>query len=133
MTEPVLQAVAKAQAVVAAIYVIPTAGKIAKSDGGLKNSVSLSDASGTLLEEILARAKEKTVVLAMGNPYLAEDFPMIENYICAFSNASVSEISAVKAIFGEIPIRGHLPVNIPGIAERGAGLERPQSSARGGR
>jgi hypothetical protein len=30
----------------------------------------------------------------------------------------------VKALFGEIAIRGHLPVTIPGIAERGAGIER---------
>jgi beta-N-acetylhexosaminidase len=133
MTDSVLKAVEKAQAVVAAVYVIPTAGKIAKSDGGLKNSVALPDASGALLDAILARANEKTVVLAMGNPYLAADFPTVQNYICAFSNASVSEISAVKAIFGEIPIRGRLPVSIPGIAERGAGLERPQSNARGGR
>jgi beta-N-acetylhexosaminidase len=133
MTDSVLKAVEKALAVVAAVYVIPTAGKIAKSDGGLKNSVALPDASGALLDAILARANEKTVVLAMGNPYLAADFPTVQNYICAFSNASVSEISAVKAIFGEIPIRGRLPVSIPGIAERGAGLERPQSNARGGR
>jgi hypothetical protein len=37
----------------------------------------------------------------------------------------VSEMAAVKAIFGEIPISGHLPVTIPGIASRGEGIERP--------
>ena len=61
----------------------------------------------------------------MGNPYVVEDFPAIENYLCAFSNATVSETAAVKAIFGEIQIRGHLPVTIPGIASRGEGIERP--------
>ena len=55
---------------------------------------------------------EKTAVLAMGTPYLTEDFPTIQNYICTFSNANVSEVSAAKALFGEIPIAGHLPVNI---------------------
>jgi hypothetical protein len=45
-------------------------------------------------------------------PYLTEDFPAIQNYICTFSNATVSEISAARAVFGEIPIPGHLPVNI---------------------
>ena len=53
------------------------------------------------------------MVLAMGNPYLATDFPTVENYICSFSNTSVSEVAVVKALFGEIPIHGHLPVTIP--------------------
>ena len=122
----VLKAVDDAHAVVAAVYVVPTAGKAIKTEQGLKNSVSLSDASGALLQNIEDHAPEKTVVLAMGNPYLAQDFPAIQNYICLFSNSTVSEISAAKALFGEIPIRGHLPVTIPGIAQRGAGIERAQ-------
>ena len=75
---------------------------------------------------------EKTAVVAMGNPYLAADFPKIENYMCTFSNASVSEIAAVKALFGEIAIHGHLPVSIPNVAARGAGLERTVQVAGGG-
>jgi beta-N-acetylhexosaminidase len=85
----------------------------------------MDSATGSLLTAILDRAANRTVVLAMGNPYLVQDFPTIENYVCAFSNASVSETAAVKAIFGEIPIGGHLPVTIPGIASRGDGIERP--------
>jgi len=61
-------------------------------------------------------------VLAVGNPYVAKDFPEVQNYLCTFSAAPVSELSAVKALFGEIPLRGHLPVTIPGIANRGAGI-----------
>jgi beta-N-acetylhexosaminidase len=68
----------------------------------------------------------------MGNPYVAQDFPAVQNYLCTFSNASVSEISAVKALFGEIAIRGHLPVSIPNIAQRGAGIERPPQLAEEG-
>jgi beta-N-acetylhexosaminidase len=68
----------------------------------------------------------------MGNPYLASDFPKIENYMCTFSNATVSEVSAIKALFGEIPIRGHLPVTIPNVAPRGTGLERPPQVPTGG-
>ncbi len=126
MSDEVLKAVDQAQAVIAAVYVVPSAGKVVKADSaGLKNSVSLSDASGTLLQRILDRAAQKTVVLAMGNPYLAQDFPSVQNYICTFSNAMVSEISAGKALFGEIAFRGHLPVSIPNIAQRGTGIERP--------
>jgi beta-N-acetylhexosaminidase len=70
----------------------------------------------------------------MGNPYLAQDFPAIQNYVGAFSNATVSETAVVKAIFGEISISGHLPVTIPGIASRGEGIERsarPMSAQSG--
>jgi beta-N-acetylhexosaminidase len=131
MADDVLKAVDNAQAVIAAVYEVPTAGKVMKSANSLTNSVGLSDASGALLQKILDHAAEKTVVLAMGNPYLAQDFSAVQNYLCTFSNATVSEVSAVKALFGEIAIRGHLPVSIPNIAQRGAGIERPAQVAQG--
>jgi beta-N-acetylhexosaminidase len=125
MSDEVVKAVDQAQTVVAAVYVVPMAGKVG-------NSVAMADATGTLLQQVLDRAAGRTVVIAMGNPYLAAGFPKIENYMCTFSNASVSEISAVKALFGEIAIRGHLPVSIPNIAERGAGIQRPVQVPSGG-
>ncbi len=125
MTDEILKAADEAQTVVAAVYVIPTAGKIG-------NSMAMADATGALLQQLLDRAASRTAFVAVGNPYLASDFPKVETYMCTFSNASVSEIAAVKALFGEIPIRGHLPVTIPNIAERGAGLERPAQVAKRG-
>jgi beta-N-acetylhexosaminidase len=126
MSGDVLKAVDDAEAAVAAVYVIPTPGKTVPSANGLANSVTLADPSGTLLQEILDHGAEKTIFLAMGSPYLAKDFLAVQSYVCAFSNATVSEIAAVKALFGEIPIHGHLPVTIPNIAPRGTGMERPQ-------
>ncbi len=125
MSDEVLKAVEEAKTVVAAVYVIPTAGKVG-------NTIAMADATGVLLQQLLDRAAEKTEVIAMGNPYLAADFPKIENYMCTFSNATVSEIAAVKALFGESAIRGHLPVSIPNVAQRGAGIERPAQVASGG-
>jgi beta-N-acetylhexosaminidase len=134
LSEDVLKAVDQAQTVIAAVYVVPTAGQAMRVKGanGLTNSVALNDASGTLLQAILDHAAERTAVLAMGNPYVAQDFPAIQNYLCTFSNASVSETSAVKALFGEIAIHGHLPVSIPNIAQRGAGIERAPQAAQEG-
>jgi beta-N-acetylhexosaminidase len=125
MSDEVLKAVEEAKNVVAAVYVVPSAGKVG-------NAVALADATGALLQKVLDRAAEKTAVVAMGSPYLAADFPKIENYMCTFSNATVSEISSVKALFGEIAIRGHLPVSIPSVAQRGASLQRPVQVASGG-
>jgi beta-N-acetylhexosaminidase len=125
MSDEILKAVDEASTVVAAIYVVPSAGKMG-------NTVALADATGTLLQQLLDRASAKTEVVAMGNPYLAANFPKVENYMCTFSNATVSEIAAVKALFGEIAIRGHLPVSIPNVAPRGVGIERPAQIASGG-
>jgi beta-N-acetylhexosaminidase len=130
MSETVLRAVDRAQTVVVAGFVIPTPRRVVKAVGGLDGSVSFPPDEDALLNKILDHAAERTVVLAMGNPYLLTDFPAIQNYICAFSNATVSEISVAKALFGEIPMHGHLPVSIPNFAVRGGGIERPAENAR---
>lgn len=111
-SDGVLKATDQVQQVVVAVYVVPSAARSRTVARGQKNSASLPDSTAKLLSRILARATEKTVVLAMGTPYLTRDFPMIQNYICTFSNATVSEVSVAKALFGEIPLSGHLPVNI---------------------
>ena len=125
MSDDVLKAVNEAQTVIAAVYVIPSAGRAG-------NMVTMTDATGKLIQQVLDRVASKTVVVAMGNPYLAQDYPQIENYMCTFSNATVSEVAAAKALFGEIPIHGHLPVTIPNVAQRGSGIERPAQVASGG-
>ncbi len=126
MSDDVVKAVDEAQKVIAAVYVVPTAGKAIEAAQGPINSVSISYPDSVLLHKILDHAAEKTIFLAMGSPYLAKDFPGVQNYLCAFSNVSVSERATARALFGEIPIHGHLPVTIPGLAQRGFGLDRPQ-------
>ncbi len=129
MTETAAAAAAKARAVIIAAYAIPSAGKMVKVQGVMKNSVSLAGDSGTLVDRVLQSAGKKAVMVAVGNPYLADDFPNVPTYICTFSNASTSEVAAVKALFGEIPIRGKMPVTLPNIAQRGTGIERPVTTA----
>jgi beta-N-acetylhexosaminidase len=124
MSDQVLSAVRDAEKVVAAVFEIPTAGKAMQVAGQMENTVGLNDARGELVRRILQTAGPKTMLVAVGNPYVAGDFPQVENYMCTFSNAAVSEDSAVKALFGEMPVRGHLPVTIPQVAQRGMGLEK---------
>ena len=131
MAGQVLGAAERAQSVVVAAIASPSGGKVLRVNGVLTGSVSLDDATAALLHRLLQRAASKTVLVALGSPYLAAQFPEVENYLCTFSNAPVSEMSTVKALFGEIPIRGRLPVTIPGIAARGAGFDRT-ALARGG-
>jgi beta-N-acetylhexosaminidase len=115
-TAGVLRAVDQARAVVVAVYIVPSAARSRKLGRSGKHPASLPDSTSTLFEKILDRASEKTEVLAMGNPYLTDDFPAIQNYICTFSNVTVSETSAVRALFGEIPMSGQMPVNLAGVS-----------------
>ena len=123
MSDAVMQAVDQAEKIVVAIYAIPSAGRVKVQNGQFKASSDMSDAPAALVKNILRVAGKRTVVAAMGNPYLAQDFPEVETYMCTFSNAQVSEEAAVKALYGDIEIHGHLPVTIPQIAPRGAGIE----------
>jgi beta-N-acetylhexosaminidase len=121
----VLKALDEARAVVAAVYIVPSAARSMKVGRNSKHPASLPDSTSALLNQMLATASAKMVVLAMGSPYLTNDFPAIQNYLCAFSNSSVSEVSAAKALFGEIAFHGHLPVR---LADTG-GSQLPNSAA----
>lgn len=133
MTPPVLDAVQQAQAVIAAIYMAPVPGKVVRDQSdAVMNAMALQDAAAALLQSVLRAANEKTAVIAMGNPYLAAAFPGIQTFVCTYSHAQVSEMSAVKAMFGEIPMPGRLPVTIPNFAKRGAGLGAPAPVSSGG-
>jgi beta-N-acetylhexosaminidase len=133
MTQSVISAAQQAQTVIAAVFAVPVAGRVARNAAGAAtNQTTLQDATAALLQNVIKSAAEKTIVLAMGNPYIAEDLPEVQNYLCTFSNVSVSELSAVKAMFGEIPTPGKLPVTIPNIANRGAGSGAAVNPPSGG-
>jgi beta-N-acetylhexosaminidase len=123
MTPEILDAAKQAQKVVVAAYVVPTSAKQVMVNGQLTNTVGLNDATGSLMQQLLDAAADKTAVIAMGNPYVALNFPSVQTYICTYSNAPTSERSAVKLLFGEMQLKGKLPVSLPGIADRGFGLQ----------
>ena len=58
-----------------------------------------------------------------GSPYLAERFPAAKTWIAAFSTVDVAQRAMGRALFGQVAVGGRLPVNIPGVAALGAGLD----------
>jgi len=70
----------------------------------------------------LAEGPTPVAFVAFGNPYLLSSFPKVAAYLAMFSPTVPSEVSAVKALFGEIAIGGRLPVTIPGFAQYGEGI-----------
>jgi len=73
--------------------------------------------------EIITATGKPIVMVALGNPYLLRSFPQVNAYLATFSTVPPSEIAAVRALFGEINIRGHLPVAIPGLAGYHDGIQ----------
>jgi beta-N-acetylhexosaminidase len=118
----VLAAVKNATTVIAVAEAVPSAKRTIGGQG--KGSVDLDQNAAQLLAGILKTAAKKTVVTAFGNPYIGTQIPGIQTYLCTFSDTPTSAVSLVRALFGEIPIHGRLPVTLPNLAQRGTGLDR---------
>jgi len=72
--------------------------------------------------EQLTAGRAPVVVIAMGSPYVIAGVPRAAAFLATFSPTVPSEVSAIRALFGEVPITGHLPVTIPGVAKYGDGI-----------
>ena len=87
-----------------------------------KGSVGLPDDEAAVVDRLLAAGKP-VVVACFGSPYLAERFPSAKTWIAAFSTVDVAQRAMGRALFGQTAVGGRLPVNIPGVAALGAGLD----------
>lgn len=81
--------------------------------------LSLNDSLLALLKEIVYKFGDKTIMIAMSNPYLLSEFPDVSTYICTYSYSPYSIIAVMDAIWGEIPFKGKLPISIPGLYKIG--------------
>jgi beta-glucosidase-like glycosyl hydrolase len=76
----------------------------------------------------LARQTEPSrtpfVTVLFGNPYTATFLTEVPAIVLTYDFYDRAERSAVRALAGEAPITGTLPIALPGVAERGAGLKR---------
>ena len=70
----------------------------------------------------------QAILVAMGSPYVLSKFPQAPASLATFNTTTPSEVSAVKALFGEISITGHSPVTIPGIVKYGDGIQLAAST-----
>lgn len=82
---------------------------------------ALSEPYTKLVGDLLASGKP-LILVGLGNPYLLRSFPNVPGYVVTFSTVAPAEVAVVKALTGQIPIRGKLPVSIPGLAKYGDGI-----------
>jgi beta-glucosidase-like glycosyl hydrolase/CubicO group peptidase (beta-lactamase class C family) len=89
-----------------------------------KGNVDVPPEQAALAEQIFHSGKP-VITVGFGSPYLIENFPQAETWLGVFGISDVAQISVARALFGQIPIGGHLPVTIPGIdLKAGFGITR---------
>ncbi|MGH8678106.1 MAG: glycoside hydrolase family 3 N-terminal domain-containing protein, partial [Burkholderiales bacterium] len=115
--ESALERARRAEVIVCAIFARVVTGT---------GTVGLPEKLARYVEK-LSQVKRPLATIALGTPYVIQGFPALPTYLCTFSNADVSQAAAVKALFGEIPVRGKLPVTLPGVAAIYSGEERDRS------
>ena len=93
-----------------------------------KGNVAVPPEQAALAGQLL-RGGKPVVTMAFGSPYVIEGFPEAQTWLAAFGISDVAQISAARALFGQIPVRGHLPVSIPGAQlKAGFGMEVPANA-----
>jgi beta-N-acetylhexosaminidase len=68
--------------------------------------------------------KQPFVAAFFGNPYTPVFVPDIPAMLLTYDFSDYAETSAVKALAGEIPINGKLPIALPGLFPIGHGIQR---------
>ena len=80
-----------------------------------------------LLRHLAKQAEQRSqpfVAVLFGNPYAATFLTELPAMLLTYDFYDRAEASAVRAIAGETPIGGRLPIALPGMYEIGHGLDR---------
>ncbi len=70
-------------------------------------------------------AADGAPIVSFGDPYLLGQLPHACTYLLAWSDAAVSQEAAARALTGEIPITGRLPIDLPPDYGVGHGIVLP--------
>ena len=106
------------EAIIASVFVRTT-----PRDGGMDLSEPLVSLLNRLASMTEARSQPYVAVL-FGSPYTALALGAVPALLLTYDFYDRSERNAVRALAGETPIRGRLPVALPGMFPLGHGLER---------
>ena len=89
--------------------------------------MDLAPALVKLLDD-LARATVNTprplVTVFFGNPYVPMGIPSLPAVLLTYDFYDLAEMAAIRALVGESPISGRLPIALPGMFDAGFGLMR---------
>jgi beta-N-acetylhexosaminidase len=89
---------------------------------GQARSVALPEPGMKALNELLKR-KASLIGISFGNPYLLGSFPSLKTYLVAYGDMPSLQEAMARALLGQIDITGRLPISLPGLYQRGAGIQ----------
>jgi beta-N-acetylhexosaminidase len=87
-----------------------------------KGALGLPEPVAGLAAEL---ASHGAPVISFGDPYLLRQLPDVPIYLLAWDREKVVQEAAVRALAGEIPITGRLPIDLPGGYRVGDGVVVP--------
>jgi beta-N-acetylhexosaminidase len=106
-------------AIVASVFVRASSGS---------GRMDLAPPLQRLLQD-LSRSPNPLVAVFFGNPYVVMFLPDLPAVLLTYDFYDRAEMSAVRAIAGEAPIGGRLPIGLPGMFDAGFGLARPAAAS----
>jgi len=92
-----------------------------------KGTISLPPIAADLVDQ-LSRTGVPLIGISFGTPYVVRDLPQLGTYFAAYGVQPVMQAAAGRALFGETPVTGRLPVSIPGLYPIGQGIQKVVSS-----
>jgi len=78
----------------------------------------------------IEQAKTPSMLIAFGNPYVVRDIPAFDSHVLAWASDANQVRQTVPSLFGGSTIKGTFPGEVPGLYNRGDGLEYAHSTVR---
>ncbi|MGC8858315.1 MAG: glycoside hydrolase family 3 N-terminal domain-containing protein [Ignavibacteria bacterium] len=100
--------------------VVPMFSKVKIKSG----TIDIPNSQKELLKALISKGKQ-VFIISFGNPYLLSEFEEVDSYIATYSDCKASIDAVIKAMFGEIPFRGKLPITISEKYKLGYGITTP--------
>lgn len=98
--------IADANALVYVFFAGPQAGR---------GSLRLAQRAHQFLDTERILSDFPTVFVSLGSPYLIWELNWLPNFVCTYSRSDSSQAAVARALFGEIPFQGKLPVVLPDL------------------
>jgi beta-glucosidase-like glycosyl hydrolase len=94
---------------------------------GQVNSVALPKPGARALNLLLER-RAPLIGVSFGNPYLLMSFPRLATYLVAYGDMPSLQRAVADVLTGKIDVSGRLPISLPGLYPRGAGIQLKRSN-----
>lgn len=88
--------------------------------------LSFSRAQRQFVERLEALNK-KTLLISFSTPYVLGELPEADAHLLAWTSLGEHSRATAAALFGAAEITGRLPISLPGLYERGDGIDLPQT------